>query len=64
MGGRKTSPRQRFGGGHQNLVTWVGNSLEGSELPGDLVLREDGGYRGGASAVVSCGVSCRGEGAF
>lgn len=49
-------------GGNQNLVVWVKNTLKKAELPNDLILREDGKFQGGASVMVSLGLSYRGAG--
>ena len=49
-------------GGNRNLVAWAENALRKSELPCDLILREDGKYQGGASVTVSLGLSRRGKG--
>ena len=51
-------------GGNQNLARWVKNARKKSELPLDLARCGDGHYQGGASALVSLGLSYAGKGAL
>ena len=49
-------------GGNQNFVVYVSRETKKSQVPDDLILREDGRWQGGVSVMVCLGLCHRGKG--